>query len=124
MFIRRLIIEIELEQDRQRLPPTKLKEDNKGCRDLAINPSSYTKLKHVEIRHFLCQQLVQSKDIEVELVSTKDQIADVLTKISNSNFDQKRTQLGVISREVFAKLSRNDEEPDQESSGAVGFTEL
>jgi hypothetical protein len=75
------------------LPKLNLNEDNKGCRDIALNPGAYTRLKHVATRHFYCQEFIQKrKNVKLNLISTHSQVADILTKALNYNsfFDKRK----------------------------------
>ncbi|CAM9770030.1 unnamed protein product [Discosporangium mesarthrocarpum] len=54
-------------------------EKNKGATDLAKNPLSTERTKHIDVRYHF-EKLVQSKDIGTYHVSTERQAADVLTK--------------------------------------------
>ncbi|GJU84019.1 hypothetical protein Tco_1291565 [Tanacetum coccineum] len=53
--------------------------DNKGAIDLSKNPVQHSRIKHIEIHHFLCDN-VQKGNISIEKVSSEDNIADILTK--------------------------------------------
>ncbi|GJX39280.1 hypothetical protein Tco_0252583 [Tanacetum coccineum] len=54
--------------------------DNKGAIDLSKNPVQYSRTKHIEIRHHFLRDNVQKRNISIENVSSKDNIADILTK--------------------------------------------
>jgi hypothetical protein len=58
----------------------KVFEDNAPCIEIAKNPKFRPRTKHLAIRLFHFLSYVQSGEIEIEHVSTKDQIADILTK--------------------------------------------
>jgi hypothetical protein len=54
--------------------------DNKGAEALAKNPKHHTCTKHIDARyHFVCQ-CVWRRRLEVLHISTKDMLADMLTK--------------------------------------------
>ncbi|CAN0315217.1 unnamed protein product, partial [Discosporangium mesarthrocarpum] len=55
-------------------------KDNNGAIDLAKNPLSTVRTKHINVRYHFLGDLVQSKDISIYHVSTERQAADVLTK--------------------------------------------
>ncbi|GJZ08820.1 hypothetical protein Tco_0543103 [Tanacetum coccineum] len=59
--------------------------DNKGEIDLSKNPVLYSHIKHIEIRHHLLRDNVQKGNISIEKVSSEDNIADILIKLSNEN---------------------------------------
>ena len=53
--------------------------------------------KHIEIRHLFFRDHVKKKDITLEFVGTKDQLADIFTKTLNEDFFIKIIrELGVI----------------------------
>ncbi|GJR12390.1 retrovirus-related pol polyprotein from transposon TNT 1-94 [Tanacetum coccineum] len=54
--------------------------DNKGAIDLSKNPIEHSRTKHIEIRHHFLHDNVQKGNISIEKVSSKDNIADILTK--------------------------------------------
>ncbi|GKF51222.1 hypothetical protein Tco_0147689 [Tanacetum coccineum] len=54
--------------------------DNKGAIDLSKNPVQHSRTKHIEIRHHFFRDNVQKGNISLEKVSSKDNIADILTK--------------------------------------------
>ncbi|GJX07903.1 retrovirus-related pol polyprotein from transposon TNT 1-94, partial [Tanacetum coccineum] len=54
--------------------------DNKGAIDLSINPVLHSRTKYIEIRHHFLRDNVQKGNISIEKVSSKDNIADILTK--------------------------------------------
>nr|GEW18286.1 retrovirus-related Pol polyprotein from transposon TNT 1-94 [Tanacetum cinerariifolium] len=54
--------------------------DDKGAIDLSKNLVQYSRTKHIEIRHHFLRDNVQKGNISIEKVSSKDNIADILTK--------------------------------------------
>ncbi|GKE62039.1 hypothetical protein Tco_1512406, partial [Tanacetum coccineum] len=54
--------------------------DNKGAIDLSKNLAQHSRIKHIEIRHHFLRDNVQKGNISIEKVSSKDNIADILTK--------------------------------------------
>jgi KUP system potassium uptake protein len=75
-----------------------LKLDNKSAINLAKNPISHGKSKHIETRfHFLRDQVNKGKLI-LEYCSTNNQQADILTKaIKRDQFLKLRREMGVVS---------------------------
>ena len=58
----------------------------------------HSRTKHIEIRHHFLRDHAQNGDITLEFVSTKDQLADIFTKLlSEEQFVDNKRQLGVIS---------------------------
>nr|GEZ82535.1 copia protein [Tanacetum cinerariifolium] len=54
--------------------------DNKGAVDLNKNPVQHSRTKHIEIRHHFLRDNVSKGNVFKEKVSSKDNIADILTK--------------------------------------------
>ncbi|GJV00027.1 copia protein [Tanacetum coccineum] len=54
--------------------------DNKGAIDLSKNPVQHSRTKHIDISHHFLHNNVQKGNISIEKVSSKDNIADILTK--------------------------------------------
>ncbi|GJR30384.1 copia protein [Tanacetum coccineum] len=54
--------------------------DNKRAIDLSKNLVQHSRTKHIEIRHHFLRDNVQKGNIFIEKVSSKDNIADILTK--------------------------------------------
>ena len=68
-----------------RLPghPVSLKADNRGAIMLTANPEFHRRTKHIEVRHHWIREKVDSKEIVITYISTKDMVADGLTKALN-----------------------------------------
>jgi transposase InsO family protein len=62
------------------LSSTLLHVDNQGALRLALNPSTHQRTKHIDIKHHLIRELVESGTIDLEYVPTQKQEADILTK--------------------------------------------
>lgn len=60
--------------------PIKVFVDNDGAINLASNPLSSARTKHIDVRFHFVRELVSSGTISVEYVPTKEQRADILTK--------------------------------------------
>ncbi|KAH7404373.1 hypothetical protein KP509_15G022400 [Ceratopteris richardii] len=54
--------------------------DNMSSLYLAANPVFHARTKHIEIEYHFLREKVMEKEIEVEYISTKDQLADIMTK--------------------------------------------
>ena len=81
-----------------RLPtlPVDLRVDNKGAISLTENPEFHRRTKHIEVRYHWIREKVESNEIHVSYVSTKDMIADGLTKPLNLQLFKKfRVMMGM-----------------------------
>ena len=59
--------------------PSTLATDSKSARDVSYNPQHHDRMKHVARRHFFVRDMVESFEIEVPFVSTRDNAADIFT---------------------------------------------
>ena len=76
LWIRRLLTELELFVDGS----MKVFCDNKAAVAIAENPVLHDRTKHVEIDKHFIKEKIEKKIITLLYVSTKDQVADLLTK--------------------------------------------
>nr|GEU41073.1 retrovirus-related Pol polyprotein from transposon TNT 1-94 [Tanacetum cinerariifolium] len=73
--------------------------DNKGDIDLSKNPVQHSQTKHIEIRHHFLRDNVQKGNISIEKVSSKDNIADILTKLlKREPFNYLRLCIGMMEQ--------------------------
>ncbi|GJR76842.1 copia protein [Tanacetum coccineum] len=71
--------------------------DNKGAINLSKNPVLHSRTKHIEIRHHFLHDNVQKGNISIEKVSSKEKIADILTKpLKREPFNLLRLGLGLM----------------------------
>lgn len=54
--------------------------DNTGATYLTANPIFYRRMKHVEVDYHFVRERVASGQLDVRLISSKDQLADIMTK--------------------------------------------
>jgi hypothetical protein len=64
----------------QEMPPTVIHCDNQSCIKLSENPVFHDQSKHIEIRYHFIHDWVQRGAVQLQYVSTDDQVADILTK--------------------------------------------
>jgi hypothetical protein len=77
MWLREILAEMDVPQ----LGPTRLYEDNSGCVRLTQNHAKLTKTKHVAVKYFFTRQQVEKKIVTIIQCGTKDQLADIFTKV-------------------------------------------
>jgi hypothetical protein len=76
-WLRKLLLDIGISQG-----PVILFEDNQACIHLATNPQQYHKrTKHIQIQFHFIQEQVDLGLIKLQYVSTKEQLADIFTKV-------------------------------------------
>ena len=71
--------------------------DNTSSINISKNLVMHSKTKHIAIKYHFVWELVQDKEIRLEYVHTKEQIADIFTKpLPKDAFLYLRGKLGVI----------------------------
>ena len=71
--------------------------DNTSAINISKNLVMHSKTKHIAIKYHFFRELVQDKEIKLEYVHTKEQIADIFTKaLPKDAFLYLRGTLGVI----------------------------
>jgi hypothetical protein len=76
-------------------PPT-LWCDNIGASYLSANPVFHRRSKHVEVDYHFVRERVSSQQLDVRIISTKDQVADIMTKplpVTSFNFFQRNLNI-------------------------------
>jgi hypothetical protein len=69
-------------------------EDNQGAIAMINNPTSHSRAKHIDIKYHFIRDLVNLKLIKLKYISTKDQLADILTKpLDSTIFNHLRSLL-------------------------------
>lgn len=73
--------------------------DNQGAIALAKNPTSHARTKHIDIQHHFVREAVADGKVTLQYVSTKEMIADGLTKpLPKDAFLRFRDALGLVER--------------------------
>ena len=55
--------------------------DNISAIKLAKNPVHHSRTKYFDLKQYFIRDLVQNKAVELKYISTKEQIADIFTKV-------------------------------------------
>jgi hypothetical protein len=72
--------------------------DNIGTTYLCANPVFHSRMKHIALDYHFVRQLVQMGKLRVAHISTKDQLADILTKpLSRARFSLLRDKIGITN---------------------------
>jgi hypothetical protein len=72
--------------------------DNIGAMYLSLNPAFHARTKHIAIDNHFVRERVASKSLVVKFLSSKDQVADILTKpLVPHRFNQLKLNLNVWS---------------------------
>lgn len=70
--------------------------DNVGATYLCTNPVFHSRMKHVALAYHFIREMVQSGFLRVSHVSSKDQLADALTKpVSRSTLAINSSKMGL-----------------------------
>jgi hypothetical protein len=78
-------------------PKVNLLVDNKSAIALSKNPVHHDRSKHIDTRYHFIRDCVDRGEVDIDHVSTAEQLADILTKaLGRVRFVELRHQLGVI----------------------------
>ena len=76
--------------------PITLLGDNSGSLSLSKNPENHSRTKHIEVQYHFVREKVAEGLVLVNYVSTKDQLADILTKpLKKPLFESFRSRIGL-----------------------------
>lgn len=71
--------------------------DNKSAIELSKNPVYHDRSKHIDTRYHYIRDCIEKNVVDVDHVSTNNQLADILTKpLSRVKFVELRSRLGVV----------------------------
>ena len=84
----------------------KVFEDNSGALNIATLPKMQPRTKYINIKHWHFSEHLEQGKITIHAVSTKDQIADMLTKpLAEADFDELKGRImGKEQGEVYTVL--------------------
>jgi hypothetical protein len=75
----------------------KLLIDNRSAQELGKNPVYHKRSKHIDTRYHYIRECVSSGVLDIEHVSSDDQLADILKKpLGRIRFTELRRQIGII----------------------------
>lgn len=71
--------------------------DNTSAINVPKNPVMHSKTKPIAIKYLFLREKVLEKEVQLEYVPTKEQVADIFTKpLPKDTFEYLRGELGVI----------------------------
>jgi hypothetical protein len=89
IWLRQMLTELGMTQH----GPSPIFQDNRGSIELAKNPVFHKRTKHIDIRFHFIRDLLKASRIMLPWISTKEMIADFLTKPSSrADFERQRSQ--------------------------------
>jgi hypothetical protein len=73
--------------------------DNKSAIDLSKNPVHHDRRsKHIEVKYHYIRECVEKGRIVLEQISTRDQLADIMTKsLGRVLFQELRDRIGIVN---------------------------
>jgi hypothetical protein len=78
---------------------TTLHADNLGCISLTNGTITHSRAKHINICHHFIRERVANSEIDLQYISTKEMLANILTKqLPHEAFEKYRKALGVGER--------------------------
>jgi hypothetical protein len=93
-WMKQTFTDIQVEYDE----PIPIYCDNTSAISISKNPVIHSKTNHIPIKYHFLREKVAEKNIRVEYVGTKEQVADIFTKpLPREAFEHLRQILGVIS---------------------------
>jgi hypothetical protein len=94
LWMKKTLTDIQVEYDE----PIPIYFDNTSAINISKNLVMHSKMKHIPIKYHFLREQVAEKNIRVEYVGTKEQVADIFTKpLPQEAFEYLCQRLGVIS---------------------------
>ncbi|KAH8288013.1 hypothetical protein KR018_001471 [Drosophila ironensis] len=88
-YLRKLLQEIGWSTQK----PTTIYCDNVSAQQIALNPVHHKRTKHIDVKFHFVREKVKNNEINLEFVSSEENVADVLTKMlskqKHCNFTKK-----------------------------------
>lgn len=76
--------------------PVTINCDNTSAINISKNPILHARTKHIELKYHFLRERVQDKEVKMEYVKSKDQLADIFTKpLPKATFEFLTSKLGV-----------------------------
>ena len=83
-------------------PPFSILFDNTSAINISKNPVMHSKTKHIPIKYRFLWEQVLEQNIKLEYVPSKEQVADIFTKLlPRETFEYLRQTLGVVSASSY-----------------------
>jgi len=84
--------------------PPRILCDSIGAIYLCSNPVFHTRMKHISMDYHFVREQVQARTLHVSHVSTKDQLADILTKpLATKSFKELISKMQVIDGNLLLR---------------------
>ncbi|BAT96031.1 hypothetical protein VIGAN_10003800 [Vigna angularis var. angularis] len=94
VWIKELMEELKMPMEK----PIQLKIDNISAINLAKNPVSHGRSKHIEVKFHFLRDMVNKERIALVYCKTEVQLADLFTKpLKVDRFDSLKKSIGVVS---------------------------
>ena len=87
--------------------PTLLHCDNESSIKIARNPVFHSKTKHIIVHYHFIQEKLESGEIRITYISTREQVADLFTKpLGRLLFEKSRINLHVMNAQEAGLLDQ------------------
>jgi hypothetical protein len=80
LYLKEIAINLLSKLTKHNIVTNTIYTDSKSAIDLAKNPEHHARSKHIDIQYHFVRENVQNGIIKLEYISTKEQLADILTK--------------------------------------------